>query len=614
MTATFNTLPEVRGELEQNAPLGELVWFRTGGPADWLFRPADLDDLQDFLAALPDDMPVLPLGVGSNLLVRDGGVAGVVVRLSKAFAGIERVDPVTLRCGAAAMGITVASAARDAGIAGLEFLRGIPGTVGGAVRMNAGAYGRDLADILVECTVVMRDGDRRVLPASALAYSYRHADLPDDAIVVDAVLRGRSGDRVVIQAEMDRIAAEREASQPLRTRTGGSTFKNPQLQRAWELIDAAGCRGLMVGGAQVSEKHCNFLLNLGDATSADIERLGETVRARVKASTGIELQWEIQRVGRSADMAALPLHVVVLMGGWSSERAVSLKSGAGIAAALERLGHRVTPLDMGRDVAAQLAALKPDVVFNALHGAPGEDGSVQGLLELMGIPYTHSGVTASAVAIDKQMTKAVLTAAGIRMPAGRIVESESLFASDPLPRPYVLKPNAEGSSVGVAIITEGSNVGNPIRRDAAGPWRDFAELLAEPFIPGRELTVTVLDGQALAVTELAPKSGFYDYDAKYTDGLTEHRVPAPIHRQAYAEALAMAQAAHQALGCAGITRSDFRYDDTAGEPGDLYLLEVNTQPGMTPLSLAPEQAAHCGMSFDELVARILACARVEVPA
>ncbi len=610
MTQALPIQRSVRGDLEQGAALDTLVWFRTGGPADWLFRPADLADLQDFLAALPENMPVLPLGVGSNLLVRDGGVPGVVVRLSKAFAGIEPVDPVTLRCGAAAMGITVASAARDAGIAGLEFLRGIPGTVGGAVRMNAGAYGRELADILVECTVVFRDGDRRVLPASALQYSYRHSGLPDDAIVVEAVLRGRSGDRDAIQAEMDRIAAEREASQPLRTRTGGSTFKNPPGAKAWELIDRAGCRGLTIGGAQVSEKHCNFLLNLGEATSADIEQLGETVRTRVKAATGVDLQWEIQRVGRSADIAALPLHVVVLMGGWSSERAVSLKSGAGIAAALERLGHRVTPLDMGRDVAEKLAALKPDVVFNALHGAPGEDGSVQGLLELMGIPYTHSGVTASAVAIDKQMTKAVLRAAGIRMPEGRIVRSDTLFAADPLPRPYVLKPNAEGSSVGVAIITEGSNAGNPIRRDAAGPWNDFAELLAEPFIPGRELTVTVLDGQALAVTELAPKSGFYDYDAKYTDGLTEHRVPAPIHRQAYAEALAMAEAAHRALGCAGVTRSDFRYDDTAGEPGVLYLLEVNTQPGMTPLSLAPEQAAHCGMHFDDLVARILACARV----
>lgn len=298
-------------------------------------------------------------------------------------------------------------------------------------------------------------------------------------------------------------------------------------------------------------------------------------------------------------------HVVVLMGGWSAEREVSLTSGKAIAAACERLGYRVSTLDMGRDVALRLAELKPDVVINALHGHPGEDGSVQGVLELMGIPYTHSGVRASAVAIDKQLTKTVLTAAGIRMPGGMVVKSESIFEADPLPRPFVLKPVDEGSSVGVAIVTDESNHGNPIKRDAPGPWHEFDELLAEPFIPGRELTVAVLDGEALAVTELQPTRGFYDYDAKYTDGLTRHVVPAPVHPDAAREAMEMAVAAHRALGCRGVSRSDFRYDDTGGEPGVLFLLEVNTQPGMTPLSLAPEQAAYRGMSFDALVQRLI---------
>lgn len=298
-------------------------------------------------------------------------------------------------------------------------------------------------------------------------------------------------------------------------------------------------------------------------------------------------------------------HVVVLMGGWSAEREVSLTSGKAVAAACERLGYRVTPLDMGRDVAQRLAELKPDVVFNALHGTPGEDGSVQGLLDLMGIPYTHSGLATSAVAIDKQLTKTVLTQAGIRMPGGRVVKSESVFEADPLPRPYVLKPVNEGSSVGVAIVTNSSNYGNPITRDATGPWQEFEELLAEPFIPGRELTVSVLNGEALAVTELQPTQGFYDYDAKYTDGLTRHIVPAPIHPDVTREAMEMAVAAHNALGCRGVSRSDFRYDDTAGEPGTLYLLEVNTQPGMTPLSLVPEQAAYRGISFDALVGMLI---------
>lgn len=297
----------------------------------------------------------------------------------------------------------------------------------------------------------------------------------------------------------------------------------------------------------------------------------------------------------------MSLHVVVLMGGWSSEREVSLSSGAGIVKAVESLGFRATGLDMQRDVAQRLAELKPDVVFNALHGVPGEDGSVQGMLELMGIPYTHSGIAATAVAMDKALTKALLVPQGIRMPAGSIIASTSLFERDPLPRPYVVKPNAEGSSVGVAIITSDSNVGNPVRRDAPGPWQDYAELLAEPFIAGRELTVAVLGGRALGVTELQPVRGFYDFDAKYTEGLTRHLLPAPIHPDAAREAMAMAEKAHRLLGCSGVTRADFRYDDTRGEPGDVYLLEVNTQPGMTPLSLVPEQALHAGLTYAELV-------------
>lgn len=293
----LDRLPAPRGSLEAAGSMADFIWFRTGGPAEALFRPADRDDLVTFLAGCPADVPVLPVGVGSNLLVRDGGIDGVVVRLSKGFADVKIEGPTRVRAGAAAMGITVASAARDAGIAGLEFLRGIPGTVGGAVRMNAGAYGRECADILVECTVVHRDGRVETLPASALGYTYRHSELPDGAIVVEALFEGRPGDPAAIGAEMDRIAAEREASQPLRSRTGGSTFKNPDGHKAWQLIDHAGCRGLTIGGAQMSEKHCNFMLNTGGASSAELEQLGEEVRRRVKADSGVELQWEIQRIG-----------------------------------------------------------------------------------------------------------------------------------------------------------------------------------------------------------------------------------------------------------------------------------------------------------------------------
>ncbi|WP_298018096.1 D-alanine--D-alanine ligase [uncultured Parasphingopyxis sp.] len=298
------------------------------------------------------------------------------------------------------------------------------------------------------------------------------------------------------------------------------------------------------------------------------------------------------------------LHIAVLMGGWSAEREVSLMSGTGVADALESLGHKVSRVDMDRTVAATLAALKPDVVFNALHGSPGEDGTVQGMLEILGIKYTHSGVTASAIAIDKELTKAILCPHGIPMPDGMIVESESLYAADPMPRPYVLKPVNEGSSVGVAIVTEDGNYGSPIGRGVTGPWQEFDRLLAEPFIKGRELTTAVVGEEAFGVTELMPTRGFYDYDAKYTEGLTQHVYPAEIPADIAARCEQIAIDAHNLLGCKGATRSDFRWDEERGADG-LFLLEVNTQPGMTPLSLVPEQAKHRGMDYPALVQRIV---------
>jgi len=294
-----DTLPRVAGKLTENASLAPLVWFKAGGAAEWLFEPKDLADLQRFLRDLDPAVPVMALGLGSNLIVRDGGVPGVVVRLGKAFAKVTARDAATLECGGGASGILVSSTARDAGIAGLEFLRSIPGTVGGFVRMNGGAYGSEVSNILIDCDVVLRSGELIALAVGKLGYTYRHSELPAGAIVVAARFRGAAGEPAAIQAEMDRISASREASQPLRSKTGGSTFKNPDGHKAWQLVDAAGCRGLALGGAQVSEKHTNFLINTGGATSTDIEALGEEVRRRVKAHSGVELEWEIQRVGNA---------------------------------------------------------------------------------------------------------------------------------------------------------------------------------------------------------------------------------------------------------------------------------------------------------------------------
>jgi len=304
-----------------------------------------------------------------------------------------------------------------------------------------------------------------------------------------------------------------------------------------------------------------------------------------------------------------PLHVAVLMGGWANEREVSLMTARGICDALDSRGHRVTRIDMDRDVALRLAEAKPDVVFNALHGVPGEDGTVQGMLDLMGLPYTHSGLAASVLAMDKELTKLVLRPHGIPFPQGKVVRSEDIFAGDPLPRPYVLKPVNDGSSVGVAIVTDASNYGNPIAPDAVGPWQQFSTLLAEPFIKGRELTAGVLDGpegpRALGVTELVIEDGFFDYEHKYTAGRTLHVFPAKLPPEITTLCEAYAVKAHQVLGCHGTSRTDFRWDEEAGEDG-LFVLETNTQPGMTPLSLVPEQAAGCGISYADLVEMLCA--------
>ncbi|HXP03149.1 MAG TPA: UDP-N-acetylmuramate dehydrogenase [Stellaceae bacterium] len=297
MPALIDRLPKVRGRLTADAPIGPMTWFRVGGPAEVLFRPADAADLADFLKALSPDIPVTAIGVGSNLLVRDGGIPGVTIRLGRGFAEIA-VEGDTVRAGAGMLDLNVALTAAEAGIAGLEFLSGVPGTIGGGLRMNAGAYGSEIKDVLVEAVAVDRSGAIHRMPAAQLGLSYRHSAAPEDWIFVGAILRGRLGEKQEIAQRMTEIQAAREASQPIRSRTGGSTFANPPGHQAWQLIDAAGCRGLVRGGATVSEKHTNFLINTGTASAADIEGLGEEVRRRVHAQFGIVLEWEIRRVGR----------------------------------------------------------------------------------------------------------------------------------------------------------------------------------------------------------------------------------------------------------------------------------------------------------------------------
>lgn len=297
----IDRLPQPRGRLTADAALGPQTWFRAGGAAEVLFRPADVEDLATFMGALPSDVPVTVLGVGSNILVRDGGVKGVVIRLLRGFTGIS-VEGQEIVAGAGALDLNVALTARDHALAGVEFLSGIPGTIGGALRMNAGAYEGDLAQVLVSAEAVDRSGKVHVVPASALGFSYRHSEAPADWIFTSARLRATAGDPLAIARRIAEIDAARTESQP-RSRTGGSTFVNPPGRKAWQLIDQAGCRGLTIGAAQVSEKHCNFLVNLGEATAGDIEGLGEEVRRRVLEKTGVQLEWEIRRIGEAAGRA-----------------------------------------------------------------------------------------------------------------------------------------------------------------------------------------------------------------------------------------------------------------------------------------------------------------------
>ena len=290
-------MPQLRGRLMANEPLAPLTWFRVGGPAQVLFMPEDESDLACLLKNLPAEIPVTVVGLGSNLIVRDGGVPGVVIRLGRGFNDIKIEDGCRVRAGAAVPDVQVARAAQKAGIAGLAFYRGIPGAIGGALRMNGGAYGRETKDVLIEARGVDRKGDINVFGNADMHYSYRHCGVPEDVIFTQGLFQGEQGDREAIAAEMDKITEARESTQPVKSRTGGSTFKNPPGHKAWQLIDAAGCRGLKIGDAQVSEMHCNFLINLGNASAADIETLGETVRERVKQTSGVDLEWEIKRVG-----------------------------------------------------------------------------------------------------------------------------------------------------------------------------------------------------------------------------------------------------------------------------------------------------------------------------
>ena len=466
--------------------------------------------------------------------------------------------------------------------------------------MNAGAYGSEFKDVLESATALDAQGGRHELSLADLHLTYRHSGVAEDWIFVAARFEGAAGDKLAIARRMTEIQEAREQSQPIRAKTGGSTFANPPGHKAWQLVDQAGCRGIRRGGAMISDKHANFLINTGDATAADIEGLGEEVRARVLAKTGITLHWEIKRVGDLDGRRRMTKRAAVLMGGWSAEREVSLVSGRECADALEELGYEVNRIDVSRDLTQLVAALtpKPDVVFNALHGRGGEDGTIQGVLEMLHVPYTHSGVVASAIAMHKPMAKCVFAAAGLPLAESKVVTRAALLEKDPLPRPFVIKPMNEGSSVGVHIVREGDNAwrveiaaGIMAMRSwsratcpaARSPSRSWATARSARWRSARSptrCTITSSNTRPAARSTSCPR--------RCTPRLTKPRSISAGGRIARSAAAASA-----APICATTTRR--------GEPGRMVLLEINTQPGMTPTSLVPDIANHNGISFVELV-------------
>jgi D-alanine-D-alanine ligase len=444
-----------------------------------------------------------------------------------------------------------------------------------------------------------------VLSNADMDFAYRHCGAPGDLIFTEALLEGEAGDASLIEREMNEITTAREATQPVKSRTGGSTFKNPDGLKAWELIDKAGLRGLRHRpGAGIGEA-LQFPHQRGRGQRRRSRGAGRDHQAagdgneRHHARMGDQAHRRAGGPARDVMIDPESTHVAVLMGGWSAEREVSLASGKACADALRIAGFEVTTIDADRAIATTLSELRPDVVFNALHGKWGEDGTVQGVLETLQIPYTHSGILASALAMNKPKAKQLFRAAGIPVAHDKVADIEHAASTHVIPPPYVVKPVDEGSSVGVLIVEAGANAPPAGLVELRHVYGD--RVFVEAYVPGRELTCAVIGDVALGVIDIVPAAGFYDYKAKYAPGGSVHVLPAEVPQDIYRKVQQCALEAHMVLGCRGVSRADFRFNDAPGVENPLVLLEVNTQPGMTGTSLVPEMAQHAGHSFPDLV-------------
>ena len=592
------------GQMRYNEPLANYTSWRVGGLAERFYQPADKADLIQFIQNLPENEPLFWMGLGSNLLVRDGGIRGTVINTKNRLKVMQRLDHETIYVEVGVPCALVAKFCAEQGLVGAEFLAGIPGTMGGALKMNAGAFGGETWQIVQNVELLNRRGDVFTKSASEFEVRYRHVNLKNDEWFLATTLKLQNGDTSESQQNIKILLAKRANSQPTNQPSCGSVFKNPEGDHAARLIEASGLKGFKIGGAQVSEKHANFIINAGDATAADIEQMIAYVQVQVAQKHGISLQTEVCIVGEKLNTNKIENAkdfgtVAVLMGGNSAEREVSLKSGAAVYAALVARGVEAIAVNVKGDVMDFLADLDVDRVFNIIHGRGGEDGVLQGVLEILNLPYTGSGVLASALAMDKLRTKLCWRGANLPTPNWFVLKTETDIDAciEALDFPIIEKPSLEGSSVGMSKAKNRTELVKALKIALACN----CEVYAEAWVTGDEYTVGILQGEALPVIRLETPREFYDYEAKYNSTTTQYHCPCGLNTEREKQLQELALKASEIIGVEGWARVDVFIDQN----GDAQLIEINTVPGMTDHSLVPMAAKQAGIDFNELVWRIL---------
>ena len=597
-------MAQYNGILSHNQSLASYTSWRVGGCAERFYQPENKADLIAFICSLPENETIFLMGLGSNLLVRDGGIAGTVINTKNRLKVMQRIDNETVYIEAGVPCALVAKFCAEQGLVGAEFLAGIPGTMGGALKMNAGAFGGETWDIVTQVEVLTRRGESVTRKRDEFKVSYRHVQCNENEWFLATHLHLQIGDTQVSQQRIKALLAKRAHTQPTNQPSCGSVFKNPQGDFAARLIEATGLKGYRIGGAQVSEKHANFIINTGNASAADIELLMGYVQKQVMLKQGVNLQTEVCMVGEKLKTTHIMRPedfgcVGVLMGGNSAERAISLKSGAAVYEALIALGVNVQAIDVCDDILESIKTYPIDRVFNVMHGRGGEDGILQGVLNVLGLPYTGSGVLASALAMDKLRTKLCWRGANLPTPNWHVLENEiDLDAcADALGFPMIVKPALEGSSVGISKVTSRDELTKAYQVAMACG----CEVYAEAWVHGKEYTVGILQGVALPVIHVTTPSGFYDYEAKYLSNTTQYHCPCGLSEDEESTLQTLALKSSHVLNVEGWARVDVFIDNQ----GQAQLIEINTVPGMTDHSLVPMAAKQAGIDFPTLVWKIL---------